>query len=129
MTPKKFIFLNLFLAIALFSCEKDETPLKTFDNFITQPATNITSKTASLNGVLIVGDIKMQNCGFHYMKASDQFPKEYIVVDLGVFNTDGPISYNLEDLEPNTTYNFKTFMESKHGNPIGCEFSFTTAAE
>jgi hypothetical protein len=128
MTSKKLIFFNLLLAITLFSCEKDETPLKKFDSFLTQPATNITTETATLNGALILGDFAMEECGFYYSTESERFLTNYTTVSLGVVDTDGIISYNLEGLEPNTTYYFRTFVVFEQGGPIGRELSFTTAA-
>lgn len=128
MISKKLIFLNLLFAIVMFSCEKDETPLKKFDSFLTQPATDITAETATLNGALILGDVGMEECGFYYSTESDKFLTGYTMVSLGVLGTDGIVSYNLEGLEPNTTYYFRTFVAFEQGGPVGKELSFTTAA-
>lgn len=124
-TMKKLLYLFLALTVA---CTDDDGNPCTYDSTLTtSEATNITDTSATLNGTV---NVVSQNCddpnnteqGF---VISTEIQPTINDTQINVNGTD--ISTTIEGLEPNTTYNVRSFLTNFLGEFYGNEVSFTTS--
>lgn len=121
---KRLIFISL--AISFLSCSKDSNPENTCDpnpDLITSEITDITDQSAILRGTINppTCDSSITSQGFVYGKGNLPTIQNGIVVKSGV-----DISAPINDLQQNTTYYVRTFLENLSGVYYGNEVSFTT---
>ena len=120
----------LFLALTIVACSDDEgNPCVYNPTLTTSAVTNVTETSATLNGVI---SIVSENCedptnteqGFVYATTIQPTTANNKV---NVNGTD--ITTTLENLEPNTTYYARTFLNNTLGEFYGNEVSFMTSDE
>ena len=122
---KKLICIILILT---YSCSKDEGAIICiYDRVLeTYEAQNISDDTATLFGSII---ITSENCsvtpgaqrGFVYSTSPQANINDNLIITSGE-----QISATITDLNPNTTYYFRTFMSNSTGEFYGNEINFTT---
>ncbi|MBO6117239.1 MAG: leucine-rich repeat protein [Bacteroidales bacterium] len=85
----------------------------------TYAATDITSNSATLHGKIVIEGDGVVAQGFFYKAVTDN---DYTSVEINGED----ISYNLTDLQPETTYLFKAYASSASDTIFGEEMTFTT---
>jgi len=93
-----------------------------YRGIFTHEATNVTQKTAMLQGNFISENEKILQKGFEY-KTADTSHFTVIFIDDAIF------SYNLTDLKPNTRYEYRVFVVTNEKKIIGQNIEFQTLAE
>ncbi|MFA5542048.1 MAG: M6 family metalloprotease domain-containing protein [Bacteroidales bacterium] len=88
---------------------------------VTNPATAIAYRTATLNGTITVGDEAITSQGFEYKLSSASTWTPVTTTING-----NAITYNLTGLYSNYTYQFKAFATTVSGTVYGSIQSFTT---
>ena len=90
---------------------------------VTDPATNITQTTATMNGTVTNPDnVSVTPMGFEWKEAS--------AIMYNIANVTGTsLSYDLNNLTPGTTYSYKAFITYNGLTYYGDEVSFTTTAQ
>ena len=88
---------------------------------VTNPATAIAYRTATLNGTITVGDEAITSQGFEYKLSSASTWTPVTTTING-----NAITYNLTGLYSNYTYQFKAFASTVSGTVYGSIQSFTT---
>lgn len=97
----------------------------------TEPATNITSTSATLNGTVTTGNVAVGNSGitFDYgltnTYGNNSLANPYYT---GVSITPINVSLNLVGLTPSTLYHYRTKVVSSTGTYYGADETFTTNA-
>ena len=87
---------------------------------VTQEVNSITFNSATLQGIYQTGSVDV--VGFEYKPSTaDNFTTVYT-------NIGTPVSYNLIDLQPNTTYDYRLFVQKDGVTYYGDVVSFTTLA-
>ncbi|MBK8808209.1 MAG: carbohydrate-binding domain-containing protein [Bacteroidales bacterium] len=95
---------------------------------VTLAATDITTNSATLNGVLtIAGNLPILSSGF-YWSYSNADPTEHDSIIYQTI-TANQLTANLADLSAETTYYFKAFVETSEGTITGNVVVFTTEQE
>lgn len=91
-------------------------------NVLTSPATNISYKSATINGNLIQnGGSDIIECGFYWGKSSSNMER--------ITTTIEPVfSYELDNLESNCHYYYKAFSKNSFGEGVGDIVPFITNA-
>ena len=91
----------------------------------TQPASNVTAVSATLNGsVNAINDSEIVERGFEWGTEPGSYP--YSWTETGSFGT-GSFNHDLSDLQPNTTYYYRAKAKNNNGKwGYGDEVSFTT---
>lgn len=87
-------------------------------------ATNITQTTAIINGELNFGDAIVKSAGLQYKDATgtrwSDYPKDI---------TETELSQNITRLKPNTTYNYRSYIQAQDCDTVFSEIGeFTTLA-
>lgn len=104
----------------VFTFNSEEKPKPVVDPIVyTITASDVTSSSAILYGVVALNDNEVALCGFYI----NGIP--YIVSDSHV--SDGPYNFKVENLSSQTSYRYQAFIESNDGKLfVGRELEFTT---
>jgi len=126
---KKLLYIFLGLSL-MFGCSDDEdNPCVYQPTIVTLNASDITDFSATLNGII---NIESTNCdspnnteqGFVYSTTIQPTINDNIVNVNGI-----NISASLDNLEPETTYYYRSFLINALGDFYGDEISFETTFE
>ena len=131
---KKFIAVLAAASLLLFACtpgaiNPDPEPSDDSVSAITLEAQRISALSVILNGKAILSnDIAPESvvCGFQYYKSDGQ-PSSVLATDSPT-DKGGEFKYSLAitDLEPNTTYMYRSFVRRGGKDTFGWEREFTT---
>ncbi|MDC0622592.1 BspA family leucine-rich repeat surface protein [Flavobacteriaceae bacterium] len=126
---KKLLYIFLGLSL-MFGCSDDDgNPCEYQSTIITLNASDITDFSATLNGTL---NVESTNCdspnnteqGFVYSTNIQPTVNDNIVNVNGI-----DISASLDNLEPETTYYYRSFLTNALGEFYGNEISFETTED
>lgn len=127
----KNIFFLCVLVLAgtqLVSCDDDGAappPVQTELSITTAPAEGITFTSAMVKADLVVTGATITDCGFVW----NTEPNPTLSVrniKFGAKSGEESLSHTLTDLEPNTTYHFRSFYITESATVYSEDFSFTT---
>ena len=79
----------------------------------TEPATDLTATSATLHGSISVENATITSKGFEYRAMEDS-----VFIPINVAGNDNTFSYMLNGLTPNTTYEYRTFV-----NVVECPYT------
>ena len=94
----------------------------------TEPATDLTVNSANLHGYVAVEHATITSKGFEYRELGDS-----IFISVNVTSNDNTFTYTLNGLTPNTTYEYRTFVNvaecpyTSYGNIQNFEVSWLNA--
>jgi hypothetical protein len=102
---------------------------------ITDPATNITETSATLNGSVNPLGSQVTDCHFEYTDDADFQPNGFAnatsvpcVEDPGAGNSDVPVHADITGLTAGTTYDYRVVVTNGNGTKQAFPVSFTTVA-
>ncbi len=98
----------------------------------TYPAENITSTSAKVKGYALPGTDQITSQGFQYWKTGSSPSKKIMRIesDINTIIATGQVMIaTFDDLEPDTQYTYRVFVETEQGFTYGDEQTFTTEAD
>lgn len=93
---------------------------------VTNPATSVTSSSATLNGT--VNPLGQGGTWQFQLGLDTNYGFTQVVQSVNSGTTNVPVALNLRGLRPNTTYHFRLIGSNGTGNAFGADRTFTTPA-
>jgi hypothetical protein len=93
---------------------------------VTDPATSVAAKSATLNGTVNPNG-QSTTCSFDF-GVDTNYGNSVAGSEPGSGSSDAPVSANISGLLPNTTYHYRVVATNSAGTAYGSDQSFTTGS-